>query len=125
MRQIPLLLANEELIVDLFAGGGGASTGIEQAVGRSVDIAINHDPDAIGMHAANHPSTRHYNCDIWQVDPVIVCQGKPVGYLHASPDCTDHSQAKGGQPRAQEMGIRNIAWNLLGRANNRFSLACG
>lgn len=68
-----------ELIVDNFAGGGGASTGIEIAVGRSVDIAINHDPDAIKMHKTNHPNTKHYCEDVWQVDPVEACGGQPVG----------------------------------------------
>lgn len=97
-----------KLVVDMFAGGGGASTGIEQAIGRPVDIAINHDADAIGMHEANHPQTRHYHADVWEVDPMIATGGRPVGLLHASPDCTDHSQAKGGQPRRQE--IRSLAW---------------
>ncbi|MDD2975544.1 DNA cytosine methyltransferase [Aquabacterium sp.] len=95
-------------IVDLFAGGGGASTGIEQAVGRHVDIAINHDPDAIGMHEVNHPQTKHYIADVWEVCPIQATEGMPVGLLHASPDCTHHSQAKGGQPRTQE--IRSLAW---------------
>lgn len=103
-----LLDVAPKLAVDLFAGGGGASTGIEQAIGRHVDIAINHDPDAIGMHEANHPQTRHYNADVWHIDPVTVTAGRAVGLLHASPDCTDHSQAKGGQPRRQE--IRSLAW---------------
>lgn len=97
-----------KLIVDLFAGGGGASTGIEQAVGRHVDIAINHDPDAIGMHEVNHPQTKHYFADVWEVCPINATEGMPVGLLHASPDCTHHSQAKGGQPRSQE--IRSLAW---------------
>ena len=66
------------LIVDNFAGGGGASTGIEMAIGRSVDVAINHDPAAIAMHRANHPATKHYCEDVWQVDPVQACGGKPV-----------------------------------------------
>ena len=96
------------LVVDLFAGGGGASTGIEQAIGRHVDVAINHDPDAIGMHEVNHPQTRHYIADVWEVDPVLVTQGTPVSLLHASPDCTHHSQALGGQPRDQE--TRSLAW---------------
>lgn len=97
-----------KLIVDLFAGGGGASTGIEQAVGRHVDIAINHDPDAIGMHEVNHPQTKHYIADVWEVCPIEATGGQPVGLLHASPDCTHHSQALGGQPRKQE--IRSLAW---------------
>lgn len=97
-----------ELIIDLFAGGGGASTGIELAVGRHVDIAINHDPDAVGMHEINHPQTEHYLKDVWDVDPLEAVQGRRVGLMHASPDCTHHSQAKGGQPRDQE--IRSLAW---------------
>lgn len=103
-----LLPISRELVIDLFAGGGGASTGIEQAIGRHVDIAVNHDPDAIGMHEVNHPQTRHYIEDVWRVDPLVVTEGRPVGLLHASPDCTHHSQALGGQPREQE--IRSLAW---------------
>lgn len=98
----------DKLIVDLFAGGGGASTGIEQAVGRHVDIAINHDPDAIGMHEVNHPQTQHFIADVWEVCPIEATGGRLVGLLHASPDCTHHSQALGGQPREQE--IRSLAW---------------
>ncbi|MDH1429135.1 DNA cytosine methyltransferase [Comamonas aquatica] len=108
--QFVLALATK-LVVDLFAGGGGASTGIEQAIGRHVDIAINHDADAIGMHTVNHPQTRHYREDIRRVDPRLVTQGAPVGLLHASPDCTHHSQALGGQPRSQE--IRSLAWMVI------------
>lgn len=97
-----------EIIVDNFAGGGGASTGIEMAVGRSVDIAINHDPDAITMHRANHPNTRHYCEDVWQVDPVEACAGRPVGLAWFSPDCTHFSRAKGGKP--VDKNIRGLAW---------------
>ena len=97
-----------KLVIDLFAGGGGASTGIEQAIGRHVDVAINHDAEAIGMHEINHPQTRHYRADVWEVDPLAVTHGMRVGLLHASPDCTHHSQALGGQPRSQE--IRSLAW---------------
>lgn len=97
-----------KLIIDLFAGGGGASTGIEQAVGRHVDISVNHDRDAVGMHQANHPQTKHYCEDVFAVCPVQATEGRPVGLLHASPDCTHHSQALGGQPREQE--IRSLAW---------------
>lgn len=98
----------KELIIDNFAGGGGASTGIEMAVGRSVDIAINHDPDAIAMHRANHPHTRHYCEDVWQVDPVEACAGNPVGLAWFSPDCTHFSRAKGGKP--VDKNIRGLAW---------------
>ncbi|MBV7457364.1 DNA cytosine methyltransferase [Acidovorax sp. sif1233] len=103
-----ILALSAKLVIDLFAGGGGASTGIEQALGRHVDVAINHDADAIGMHEVNHPQTRHYREDIRKVDPLAVTRGELVGLLHASPDCTHHSQALGGQPRSQE--IRSLAW---------------
>lgn len=103
-----ILALSAKLVIDLFAGGGGASTGIEQAIGRHVDVAINHDADAIGMHKINHPQTTHYRADVWEVDPLAVVRGQQVGLLHASPDCTHHSQALGGQPRSQE--IRSLAW---------------
>lgn len=97
-----------ELIVDNFAGGGGASTGIEMATGYSVDIAINHDPEAIRMHKANHPNTKHYCEDVWQVDPVEACNGHPVGLAWFSPDCKHFSKAKGGKPK--DKFIRGLAW---------------
>ncbi|MBQ7671312.1 MAG: DNA cytosine methyltransferase [Clostridia bacterium] len=97
-----------ELFVDNFAGGGGASTGIEMAIGRSVDIAINHDPDAITMHKANHPNTKHYCEDVWQVDPVEACAGRPVALAWFSPDCKHFSRAKGGKP--VDKNIRGLAW---------------
>ena len=106
-----LLPLAAKLVIDLFAGGGGASTGIEQAIGRPVDVAINHDAEAIGMHEVNHPQTRHYRADIQEVDPLAVTRGQAVGLLHASPDCTHHSQALGGQPRKAE--IRSLAWQVL------------
>ena len=93
--QINLL---DEIIVDSFAGGGGASTGIELATGRVVDIAINHDPDAILMHRTNHPHTQHFQASVWDVDPEEVCRGRSVGLLWASPDCKHFSKAKGGKP---------------------------
>ncbi len=96
------------LFVDNFAGGGGASTGIEAAIGRSIDIAINHDPDAIAMHKANHPKTKHYCEDVWQVDPIEACAGKPVALAWFSPDCTHFSRAKGGKP--VDKNIRGLAW---------------
>lgn len=102
------LMLDDELVVDLFAGGGGASTGIEAAIGRPVDIAVNHNPEAISMHEANHPQTTHYCESVWDVDPRIVCAGRPVGLLHASPDCRHFSQAKGGQPR--DRAIRSLSW---------------
>lgn len=96
-RQYILPLAHE-LVVDLFAGGGGASTGIEQALGRHVDIAVNHDPEAVSLHQANHPQTEHHVSNVWEVDPRVVCAGQPIGLLWASPDCTYHSKARGGKP---------------------------
>lgn len=97
-----------EIVVDNFAGGGGASTGIEIAIGRSVDIAINHDPAAIAMHRANHPNTEHYTEDVWKVDPVEACAGRPVALAWFSPDCKHHSKAKGGKPVSKK--IRGLAW---------------
>ncbi|MAY54537.1 MAG: multidrug DMT transporter [Gammaproteobacteria bacterium] len=94
--------------VDLFAGGGGASTGIEMGTNRPVHIAINHDPDAISQHKANHPAATHYESDVFDVDPLTACADRPVAHLHASPDCTHHSQASGGQPRKQ--AIRSLSW---------------
>lgn len=99
---------DRELIVDSFAGGGGASTGIELALGRSPDIAINHDPEAIAMHAANHPSTRHFCESVWKVDPLEATGGKPVGLMWLSPDCKFFSRAKGAKPVNKE--IRGLAW---------------
>lgn len=100
-----------ELIVDNFAGGGGASTGIEMATGYSVDIAINHDPEAIKMHKANHPNTEHYCENVWAVDPVKACNGHPVGLAWFSPDCKHFSKAKGGKPK--DKNIRGLAWVAL------------
>lgn len=97
-----------ELVVDNFAGGGGASTGIEMAIGRSVDIAINHDPDAIAMHKVNHPTTRHYCEDVFDVNPKEATQGKPVALAWFSPDCKHFSKAKGGTPVSKK--IRGLAW---------------
>ncbi len=97
-----------ELIVDNFAGGGGASTGIEMATGYSVDIAINHDPEAIKMHKANHPRTKHYCENVWAVDPIAACKGNPVGLAWFSPDCKHFSKAKGGKPK--DKNIRGLAW---------------
>lgn len=104
-------MINGELIVDNFAGGGGASTGIEMATGISVDIAINHDPEAIKMHKANHPSTKHYCEDVWQVNPVEACKGRPVALAWFSPDCKHFSKAKGGKPK--DKFIRGLAWVAL------------
>ncbi|EJP0121735.1 DNA cytosine methyltransferase [Salmonella enterica] len=100
-----------EIIVDNFAGGGGASTGIEMAIGRSVDIAINHDPNAIAMHTTNHPSTLHYCESVFAVKPKIVTAGRPVALAWYSPDCRHFSKAKGAKP--VEKSIRGLAWITL------------
>src|SRR5690554_4755232 len=105
---LPLSEIDEEINVDLFAGGGGASTGLEMGLGRPVHIAINHNPAAISMHQANHPGALHLQTDVWEVDPVQVLAGRRLGWFHASPDCTHHSQAAGGQPRKKE--IRDLSW---------------
>ena len=97
-----------EIFVDNFAGGGGASTGIEMAIGRDVDIAINHDPAAIAMHRANHPGTKHYCESVWDIDPAEACAGHPVALAWFSPDCTHFSKAKGGKPKSKH--IRGLAW---------------
>lgn len=101
-------LRDGEIVVDLFAGGGGASHALETALARAIDIAINHNPWAVGMHAANHPYTRHLCEDVFEADPVKEVWGRPVGWLHLSPDCTHFSQAKGGQPRSKQ--IRGLSW---------------
>ncbi len=101
----------DEIIVDNFAGGGGASTGIELAAGRPVTIAINHDPDAILMHKTNHPYTAHYQASVWDIDPCKVCRGRPVGLAWFSPDCKHFSKAKGGKP--VDKNIRGLAWIVL------------
>ena len=101
----------DEIVVDNFAGGGGASTGIKMAIGRDVDIAINHDPDAIAMHKANHPYTEHYNESVWDIDPVTATGGRPVGLCWFSPDCKHFSKAKGGKP--VDKNIRGLAWVAL------------
>lgn len=97
-----------EIAVDLFAGGGGASEGLKQALGIDPALAYNHDPAAIGMHAANHPLTQHHREDIWHADPRVDVAGRPVGWFHASPDCTHFSQAKGGQPRPPHLTGRKF-----------------
>lgn len=108
MKQIDLF---REIIVDNFAGGGGASTGIELATGLNVDIAINHDPAAIAMHKANHPDTEHYLESVWDIDPRKVVKGRKVGLCWLSPDCTHFSKAKGGRP--VEKKVRGLAWIAL------------
>lgn len=108
MSQIDIF---DEIIVDNFAGGGGASTGIELAAGRPVAIAINHDPDAILLHKTNHPYTEHLQASVWDVDPVEVCKGRPVGLAWFSPDCKHFSKAKGAALRDRK--IRGLAWIVL------------
>lgn len=107
MFTLPLGLA-DELIIDNFAGGGGTSTGLEQAFGRPVDHAINHDPEALAMHAMNHPFTKHHCESVWDVDPIQITGNQPVGLVWLSPDCKHFSKAKGGTPVAKN--IRGLAW---------------
>ena len=102
---------HDKLIVDLFAGGGGASSGIEEALGRMVDLAVNHNQIAVELHKANHPQTIHFHSDVFEVDPRAVTEGKPVGLLWASPDCTFHSKARGKAPiRSASKKRRALAW---------------
>lgn len=108
MKRLKQLDLFREIIVDNFAGGGGASTGIEMATGLSVDIAINHEPAAIAMHKANHPDTEHYCESVWDVDPVKAVKGRKVGLAWFSPDCKHFSKAKGGKP--VNKNIRGLAW---------------
>lgn len=108
MRPQLALPFHGELIIDNFAGGGGTSTGLEAAFGRPVDIAINHDPEALAMHAINHPHTLHLCESVWDVDPIKVTKNQPVGLVWLSPDCKHFSKAKGGTPVAKH--IRGLAW---------------
>ncbi|TNH88804.1 type II restriction endonuclease subunit M [Aeromonas hydrophila] len=110
MREQNFSLFNE-IVVDNFAGGGGASTGIEMALGRSPEIAINHDPDAISMHTVNHPTTEHYCESVWDIVPRDVVAGRPVGLVWLSPDCKHFSKAKGSTPVSKK--IRGLAWVTL------------
>jgi len=109
LNRPPILrLHVNELLVDSFAGGGGASLGIEMALGRSPDIAINHDAEALAMHKVNHPNSLHLCEDVWAVDPRKACAGRRVGLMWLSPDCKHHSKAKGGKP--VDKHIRGLAW---------------
>ncbi|MDY7534062.1 DNA cytosine methyltransferase [Pseudomonas sp. Bout1] len=99
---------DDEIVVDFFCGGGGAGTGLEMGLGRTVNVAKNHSPQAISMHTVNHPGAQHFTTDVFEGDPDTECAGKAVGWFHMSPDCTHHSQAAGGQPRKRE--IRNLSW---------------
>eukprot|EP01037_Dinobryon_pediforme_P011669 gene11669-11756_t len=118
-REISRKVAAEmtEIIIDSFAGGGGASLGIEMALGRSPDVAINHDAEAIAMHEVNHPNTLHLNSNIWTVNPDEVMPGRPIGLLWTSPDCKHHSKAKGGKPLSRN--IRDLAWVVILWAQRR------
>lgn len=107
-------MREDNLIIDCFAGGGGASVGIEMAIGRSVDIAVNHDPQAIRMHTVNHPKTLHLIEDIFEVDLQKYVGGRHVALMWASPDCTQFSKAKGGKPRIS--GIRMLPWAVYKHA---------
>lgn len=111
VEELGIGLRPGEIVVDNFAGGGGASTGIEAAIRRPIDIAINHDPVAVAMHRANHPNTRHYVEDVWAVDPKEAAAGRPVGLAWFSPDCTQFSRAKGGKPVDKK--IRCLAWVVI------------
>ncbi len=109
MMHFAKMPAPAEMVVDLFAGGGGASEGIRAALGRDPDVAIDHDPLAVAMHRANHPGTAHLRQDVWQVQPSWATRGRPVGLLWASPDCTHFSKAKGSAPNRDEKR-RDLAW---------------
>lgn len=111
-----------ELIVELFSGGGGSGIGASQATGRPVDIAVNHDPDAIAMHIVNHPFTKHYQEDVFAVDPEEATGGRPVGLLWASPDCKHFSKAKGGTPVDKK--IRGLSWVILRWAMSSVAPRC-
>jgi DNA (cytosine-5)-methyltransferase 1 len=106
-----MVAEQQPMIIDLFAGGGGASTGIELALGRSPDVAVNHDATALAMHARNHPGTLHLCESVYDVSPREVCRGRRVGLLWLSPDCKHFSKAKGGRP--VEKGIRGLAWQAI------------
>ena len=110
-RPPPRRYVGPEVIVDCFAGGGGASLGIEMATGRSPDVAINHDPFALALHRENHPETLHLTSNVWRVDPMEVLPGRRVGLLWASPDCKDFSKAKGGRPASPR--VRDLAWVVV------------
>lgn len=108
---LALEVDDDAIIIDLFAGGGGASTGLEIGLGRKVAVAINHNPKAISMHTVNHPHARHHQTDVWGVCPLVAAMGRVVGWLHASPDCRHFSQALGGQARKEE--IRDLSWVVI------------
>jgi len=122
MRAPLIRLYEDEAVADLFAGGGGASSGIERALGRSPDIAINHDADALAMHEANHPATRHLKGDVYHYDPDTVANGRRFAFAWFSPDCTYHSKAKGGVPfrdKRKARRIRGLAWVMARWAESK------
>ncbi len=121
LRQVPRI-GGLPMIVDSFAGGGGASTGIEMALGRSPDLAINHNPAALALHAANHPDTLHLSENVYKVDPLDYMAGRHIGLMHFSPDCKHFSKAKGGKP--VERNIRDLAWIIPGWIE-RIQKSCG
>lgn len=108
LQEVNYGLFGHELVVDNFAGGGGASEGIEQALGRMVDLAINHNPLALAVHAVNHPTSEHSVADVWDINPETATDGRPVGLCWFSPDCRHHSRAKGGRPVSKS--VRGLAW---------------
>ena len=115
-------MSSHEIVVDNFACGGGASTGIEAALGRPVDIAINHNAKALAVHLANHPNTLHLREDIRDLDPRQVGAGRSVGLGWFSPDCTYHSKARGGKPfrdRNRARRVRGLAWTVIRWAKER------
>lgn len=118
----PQIRLYNEVVVDLFAGGGGTSTGIEAVLGRPPDVAINHDKIALAMHKANHPTTEHLKADVFEVDPVVACKGKRCAFAWFSPDCTYHSKARGGKPfrdRNRARRIRGLAWVMVKWAESK------
>ena len=115
-RPPALRLYHDRVNVDLFAGGGGTSTGVEAAIGRGPDVAINHNLEALAMHAKNHPLTRHLPTDVFEVDPVVACEGRPCGFAWFSPDCTYFSKARGKKPfrdPQKARRIRGLAWVVV------------
>jgi hypothetical protein len=109
-----LYLDADEIVVDSFAGGGGASKGIEIALGRGPDIAINHDAEAIALHAANHPESEHFNEDVWRVDPVAACRGRRVGLMWLSPDCKHFQQGEGREAGESSRARARLGGRAMG-----------
>lgn len=115
-RPPAIRLYENEVVIDEFAGGGGASTGIEWAIGRSPDVAINHDIEALAMHAKNHPDTHHIPTDVYRVEPLDATGGKPCAFAWFSPDCTYFSKARGAKPFRDlkwARRVRGLAWVVV------------